>query len=202
MTDYENQEWPRVTDRKISVEGDMLWHNPNAGVTLSRFWLPMATRWRKFAISGRIVNTSGHSGMHPKPSCVRRLSFLGFGSSFGSVHKIFGMSKNCRRSSRSCTFAWTSCVLLVHRVAIVRPSCVHHVGSCDHRIYFVWPSATPGILSTRWQYDGHTELADGLEKATRRREGLRIAIVYPPCDTLWHFNCIAMGSRCHQRKSN
>ena len=109
----------------------------NAGVTLSRFWLPMDTRWRKFATSGMIVNTSGHSGMHPKPSCVHRLSFLGFGSSFGSVHKIFGMSKNCRRSSRSCTFAWTSCVLLVHRMAIVRPSCVHPVGSCGHRLYFV-----------------------------------------------------------------
>ena len=31
--DYENQEWPRVPDRKISVEGDMLWHNPNRGVS-------------------------------------------------------------------------------------------------------------------------------------------------------------------------
>ena len=30
---YENQEWPRVPDRKISVEGDMLWHNPNRGVS-------------------------------------------------------------------------------------------------------------------------------------------------------------------------
>ena len=112
----------------------------------------------------------GSFGTASKPSCVRRLSFLGFGSSFGNVHKIFGMSKNCRRSSRSCTFAWTSCVLLVHRVAIVRPSCVHPVGPCGHRLYFVWPSATQGIFSTRWQYDGHTELADGLEKATRRRE--------------------------------
>ena len=129
-----------------------------AGVTLSRFWLPMDTRWRKFATSGMIVNTSGHSGMHPKPSCVRRLSFLGFGGSFGSVHKIFGMSKNCRRSSRSCTIAWTSCVLLVHRVAIVRPSCVHPVGSCGHRLYFVWPSATPGIFSTRWQTMGTRSL--------------------------------------------
>ena len=31
--EYENQEWPRVPDRKISVEGDMLWHNPNRGVS-------------------------------------------------------------------------------------------------------------------------------------------------------------------------
>ena len=124
----------------------------------------IGTVWRQH------VNTSGHSGMHPKPSCVRRLSFFGFGSSFWSVHKIFGMSKNCRRSSRSCTFAWTSCALLVHRVAIVRPSCVHPVGSCGHRLYSVWPSATPGIFSTRWQYDGHTEFADDLGKATRRRE--------------------------------
>ena len=82
----------------------------------------------QFYYSGRIVNTSGHSGMHPKPSCVHRLRFLGFGSSFGSVHKIFDISKSCRMSSRSCTFEWTSCVLLVHRVAIVRPSCVHRVG--------------------------------------------------------------------------
>ena len=80
------------------------------------------------------------------------------------------MSKNCRRSSRSCTSAWASCVLLVHRVAIVRPSCVHPVGSCGHRLYFAWPSAIPGIFSTRWQYDGHTVLADGLGKATRRSE--------------------------------
>ena len=75
-----------------------------AGVTLSRFWLPMDTRWRKFATSGMIVKTSGHSGLHPKPSCDRRLRFLGFGSNFGSAHKIFGMSKNCRRSSRRCSF--------------------------------------------------------------------------------------------------
>ena len=26
---YENQEWPQVPDQKISVEDDMLWHNPN-----------------------------------------------------------------------------------------------------------------------------------------------------------------------------
>ena len=26
---YENQEWHRVPDRKMSVEGDLLWHNPN-----------------------------------------------------------------------------------------------------------------------------------------------------------------------------
>ena len=32
VCDYENQEWPRVPDRKISVDGDMLWHNPNRGV--------------------------------------------------------------------------------------------------------------------------------------------------------------------------
>ena len=31
--EYENQEWPLVPDRKISVEGDMLWHNPNRGVS-------------------------------------------------------------------------------------------------------------------------------------------------------------------------
>ena len=31
--EYENQEWPRVPDRKISVEGDMLWHNPNRGIS-------------------------------------------------------------------------------------------------------------------------------------------------------------------------
>ena len=30
---YENQEWPWVLDRKISVEGDMLWDNPNRGVS-------------------------------------------------------------------------------------------------------------------------------------------------------------------------
>ena len=30
--DYKNQEWPRVRDRKISVEGDMLWHNPNRDI--------------------------------------------------------------------------------------------------------------------------------------------------------------------------
>ena len=142
----------------------------NAGVTLSRFWLPMDTRWSKFATSGMIVCTSGRSGLHPKPSCDRRMSFLGFGSNFGSVHKIFGMSKNCRRSSRRCIFVWTSCVLLVHRVAIVRPSCGHPVGSCSHRLYFVWSSATPGFYSTRWQNDGHTMLADGLAMATRLRE--------------------------------
>ena len=32
-TVYENQEWLRVPDRKISVEGDILWHNPNRGVS-------------------------------------------------------------------------------------------------------------------------------------------------------------------------
>ena len=31
--DYENQEWPRVLDQKISVEGDLFWHNPNRGVS-------------------------------------------------------------------------------------------------------------------------------------------------------------------------
>ena len=63
-----------------------------------------------------------------------------FGSSFVSVHKIVGMSKSSRMSSRSCTFAWALCVLLVHSVAIVRQCCVHPVGSlaiaftsCGHR---------------------------------------------------------------------
>ena len=120
-----------------------------------------------------IVNTSGHSGLHPKPSCARRLSYLGFDSSFGSVHKIFGMSKNCRRSSRSCTFAWTSCGLLVHRVAIVRPSCVHPVGSCGHRLYFVWQSATPDTMAIRWT---HRVCRWSREGYTTSR-GLRIAIV-------------------------
>ena len=117
-----------------------------------------------------IVKTSGHSGLHPKPSCDRRLSILGFGSIFGSVHKIFGMSKNCRRSSRRYIVVWTSCVLLVHRVAIVSPLCGHPVGSYSHRFYFVWSSATPGLYSTRWQYDGHAVLADGFAMATRLRE--------------------------------
>ena len=121
----------------------------NAGVTLSRFKLAMNTRWRKFATSGMIVKTSGHSGLHPKPSCDRRLSCLGFGSNFGSAHKIFGMSKNCRKYSRRCIVVWTSCVILGHRVAIVSPSCRHPVGSCSHRLYFVWSSATPGFYSTR-----------------------------------------------------
>ena len=103
-------------------------------------------------------------------SCDHRLSFLGFGSNFGSVHKIFGMSKNCLRSSRRCIVVWTSCVLLGHRVAIVSPSCRHPEGSRSYRRYFVWSSATPGFYSTRWQYDGHAVLADGLAMATRLRE--------------------------------
>ena len=137
----------------------------------------MNTRWRKIATSGMIVKTSGHSGLHPKPSCDRRLSFLGFGSNFGSVHKIFGMSKNCRRCSRRCIVGWTSCVLLGHRMAIVSPSCRHPVGSCSHRLYFVWSSATPGFYSIRWQYDGYAVLADGLAMATRLRE----AFAMPSC---------------------
>ena len=120
-----------------------------------------------------VVNTSGHSGLHPKPSCVRRLSFLGFGSSFGSVNKILGMSKNCRRSSRSCTFVWTSCVLLVHRVAIVRPSCIHPVGSCDHRLYFVFTSVTPGTMAIRWTHGAYRWSREGYTTS----RGLRIAIV-------------------------
>ena len=52
--DYENQEWPRVPDRKISVEGDMLWHNPNRGV--SRGLDVKACRPRRsFGVAGKIA---------------------------------------------------------------------------------------------------------------------------------------------------
>ena len=151
----------------------------------------MDTRWRKFATSGMIVKTSGHSGLHPNPSCVCRQSFLGFGNSFGRVKKNFGMSKNCRRSSRSCNFAWTSCVHLVHRVAIVCTFC-----------WFMWPSTvlcvvigdTRHFLQTmtiRWTRGAYWWSREGYTTS----RGLRIAIV-------WHFNCIAIGSRYHQRKLN
>ena len=144
-----------ATPRRFSVV-----LNAIASVTLSRFLLAMDIRWRKFAKLGMIVKISGYSGLHPKPPRQQLREC--------SQHRWH--VKNCRRSSRSCTFAWTSCFLLVQRVTIVRPSCAHPVDSCAHRLNFVWASATPGIFSTRSQYDGHTELADGLGKATRRRE--------------------------------
>ena len=137
-----------------------------AGVTLSRFWLAMDTRWRKFATSGMIVKTSGHSGLHHKPSCDRRLRFLGFGSNFGSVHKIFGMSKFAEGLPEGAS----SCGLRVSFLSTVWPSCGHPLGSCSHRLYFVWSSATPAFYSTDWHYDGHTVLADGLAMATRLRK--------------------------------
>jgi hypothetical protein len=61
----------------------------NAGITLSRNWHQMDTRWRKCSNSALIGKPSGHSWEHLKPSYDRRWSFSGSGSSFvsgGWVH--------------------------------------------------------------------------------------------------------------------
>ena len=95
---------------------------------------------------------SGHLGLHPIPSCDRRLIFLGFGSNFGSVHKIFGMSKNCRRSSRRCT--------LVDFVCPFHPPCGHRVDihlvcvsivftSCGHRQHRIFSPYYVNTMDTR-----------------------------------------------------
>ena len=106
----------------------------------------------------RSVNKNGHPGRSVKKVAhftqvhvIWPFGPLVKGSAAASelFTKSLACQKTCRRSSRSCTFAWTSCVLLVHHVAIVRPSRVHPVDSCGHRLYFVWPLATPGIFSTR-----------------------------------------------------
>lgn len=62
-------------------------------------------------------------GTFVRTSYDLRWSFWGFGSSFASGGKIFGMSKNCRRTLRRFIFEFNSCVHFVLRKAIVRASC-------------------------------------------------------------------------------
>ena len=78
--------------------------------------------------------------------------------------------------------------------------------SCGHPVMFVWHSflhrVTSDIISTRLLYDGHTDLPDRLEKATRHRE----TFAKSPCShrvTLYDIkNCVAMTSRYQPKQPN
>ena len=143
----------------------------------------MYTRWRKFATSGMIVNTSGHSGMHPKPSCVRRLRFLGFSSSFGSVPKIFGMSKIAEglpevAPSRGLrvSFSSTEWPSWDHRVYILLIRVAIAFTSCDHRRH-----------RSFFSHDGNTMDTRSLPVVSGRLHDVASPSHSQRVATVWHF---------------
>ena len=83
--DYENQEWPRVPDRKMSVEGDMLWHNPNRGV--SRGLDVKACHPRLIFRSG----TRGHSWFFFSLNIDNKMHFVSISIAFWRLTHLYAI---------------------------------------------------------------------------------------------------------------
>ena len=85
--EYENQEWPRVPERKISVEGDMLWHNPNRGV--SRGLDVKACRPR--LISSDRPGTRGHSWFFFSLNIDNKTHFVSISITFWCLTHLYAI---------------------------------------------------------------------------------------------------------------
>ena len=156
------------------------WWMINAGVTLSRFWLAMVTRWRKFATSGMIVKTSGHSGLHLKPSCDRRLSSA-------ATSGVFTKSLACQKIAGGLPEGASSCGLHVSFSSIVWPSWDNRVDilwvrvaivftSCGHRQHRVFTPHDGNTMDTRYL----PMVLRWLHDLPRPSHSHRVA-------TVWHF---------------
>ena len=143
----------------------------------------MDTRWRKFATSGMIVKTSGHSGLHPKPSCDRRMSFLGFGSNFGSVHK----SLACQKIAEGLPEGASSYGLRVSFSATVWPSWVHRVDILWVRVAIVFTSCGHRRHRAFTPHDGNTMDTRCLPMVLRWLHDFAMPSHSHRVATVWHF---------------
>ena len=120
----------------------------------------------------------GHSLVHPKPSCNLWLSFSGFGSNFGSVRQnLWRVTKLPNVPAK-----------FIIRVNFVCPSCVHPLDTMSARVTFAFTSCAyrwyRALFFARGQYDGHTELPNGVWKTTRH------------CQTLANSSCSHRMTLC------